>query len=95
VTVIELSIEDQKDLVVVDKGSNGLCFWPFSSCVEFFGEAIPAGLVCKCYLGKVIVQNGLVEMDNKLLLGGEGGFGQLMQSPRDYIHGRGAPRMRI
>ena len=96
--VIELSIENQKDLVVVDKGCNGLCFWPFSSCVEFFGEAIPARLVCKRYLGQVIVQNGLVEMDDKLSLDGEGGFDQLVQSPRDYNHemaSRGAPQMRI
>lgn len=64
--VIKFSIEDKKDLVVIDKGCNGLCFQPFGSCIKIFGKAIPARFICECYLGKVIVQNCLVEMDDKL-----------------------------
>lgn len=64
--IIELAVEDEKDLVVVDEGGDDLCLWPFCFGVEFFSETVPARLVCEGDFGEIVVQDGLMEMDDEL-----------------------------
>lgn len=66
--IIELAVEDEKDLVVVDEGGDDLCFGPFGFGVEFFGEAVPAGFVGEGDFGEVVVQDGLVKVDDELVV---------------------------
>lgn len=65
-SVIQFTIQDEEDLIVVDQWCNCLCFWPLRFCVVFFGKAGPARLVSNSYLLKVIIQDSLVKVDNKL-----------------------------
>lgn len=67
VAIIELAVEDEKDLVVVDERGDDLCFGPFGFCIEFFGEAVPAGFVGEGDFGEVVVQDGLVKVDDELI----------------------------
>jgi hypothetical protein len=41
-SVIEFTIQDEEDLIVVDQWCNCLCFWPLRFCVVFLREACPA-----------------------------------------------------
>jgi hypothetical protein len=66
VTVVKLSIEDEEDLVVIDEWRNYLCLRPFGFRIELFGEAVPAGFICNRDFGEVVIQDGLMEMHNKL-----------------------------
>lgn len=64
--IIELAVEDEEDLVVVDERGDDLCFRPFGLGVEFFSEAVPTGFIGERDFGEVVVQDGLMEMDNEL-----------------------------
>lgn len=66
-TIVEFTVEDEKDLVVVDEGGDDFCFRPFRFGVEFFGEAVPAGFVGEGDFWEVVVQDGLMEMDDELM----------------------------
>ena len=66
VAIVELAVEHEKDLVVVDERRDDLRFGPFSFGVEFFGEPVPPGFVCEGNFGEVVVQDGLVEVDDEL-----------------------------
>lgn len=76
--IIEFAIEDEEDLVVVDKGGDDLRFGPFGFGVELFGEAVPAGFVGERDFGEVVVQDGLVEVDDELEWDQREGYMQTM-----------------
>jgi hypothetical protein len=55
---------------VVDEGCNDLRFGPFGSCIVLFRESVPTAVVSDRYLCKVVLQNGLMEVDDELRGGG-------------------------
>lgn len=64
--IVEFAVEDEKDLVVVDERRDDLCLGPFCFGVEFFCEAVPARFVGERYLWEIVVQDGLMEMNDEL-----------------------------
>ena len=51
---------------VIDQRCDDLCLGPFHFCIELLRKLVPTTLVCHGNLWKVVVQNGLVEMDDEL-----------------------------
>ena len=66
VTIIEFTIENQENRIIVDKRSNGFSLWPFRFGVEHFGILVPSTLICNGYFCEVVVKNGLVEVGDEL-----------------------------
>lgn len=51
---------------VVDEGSDDLRFGPFGFRIVLLCESVPTAVVSDRYLCEVVLQNGLMEVDNKL-----------------------------
>jgi|SRR6266851_2179531 len=51
---------------VVDEGGDDLRFGPLSFRIELFRESVPTAVVCDRNLCEVVLQNGLMEVDDKL-----------------------------
>ena len=64
--LVKLEGGEMGSRTIVDKGCNNLSLGPFSFRVELFGQSIPSTLICDSNFGKVVLQDGLVEVDDKL-----------------------------
>lgn len=66
-TVVQLAIESQEDLVVVDQWCNGLRLRPGILGVELLSQLIERVLVDRVKLVHIVLQNGAVEEHDKVL----------------------------
>lgn len=59
-------IESAALRTVIDQGCDKFSLGPLRLCVELFGVLVPPALVRDCDLRKVVVEHGLVEVDDEL-----------------------------
>jgi hypothetical protein len=54
-------------LVVIDKRSNDFGIGPFRFSKVLLGKLVPSTLICGIDFCYIVIEDGLVEMENKLL----------------------------
>ena len=64
--LVELEGGEMDSRTIVDERCNNLSLRPFGFWVELFGQSIPSTLICDSNFGKIVLQDGLVEVDDKL-----------------------------
>lgn len=60
---------EQWVLTFVHQRRDHFCLWPFRLCVELFRQPVPSTLVRNGDFGEVVVQNGLMKVNDELEFG--------------------------